>query len=241
VHKLPKVKCEMSYHARLAFAKKWVDSKDPRYLEGAIRILEQLREDHPHVLEIKDELALAYLEANQPQNFERLLAAVNARYGQLSEEFLSRIGRFWKDQGDNVRATAPKNALSSYEKALDWYQKAFAIRANYYPGINVAGLQFILGKTEQAKQTAEAVLGSLEGPQRPEELPWIRATQADAQLILGNDNQAENLYRQAVAQADPRGRAAMRRQVELLLAYAPATSSMGSYWTPSKLDTVFGP
>ncbi|MBI3467529.1 MAG: DUF4071 domain-containing protein [Planctomycetes bacterium] len=236
---LPKVKCEMSYHARLAFAKKWIGSSEPTYREAAIRILGKLRQDYPHVLEIDEELALAYLEAN-PTDFEQLLANVNARYVQLSEEFLCRIGRYEKSKGDKERSNNLESARRLYETALDWYQKGFAIRANYYPGINVAALQFVLGKSEQARQTAEVVLSSFKGPQRAEELPWIRATQADAQLILGKDAEAEIFYRQAVAQADARGKASIRRQVELLLAYAPATSSMVSFWTTAKLDSVFG-
>jgi hypothetical protein len=240
-YQLPRADCEMSYHARLAFAKKWVDSKKPGYIEGAIGILKQLREDYPHVLEIEDELALAYLEAKQPQEFERLLAEVNARYGQLSEEFLSRIGRFWKDKGNQERTADREGARRSYETALDWYRRAYAIRSNYYPGINVADLQFILGKTDEARQTAEAVLRSLAGLAPAGELGWIRATQADAQLILGNHSEAERLYLQAKELVGPRGAASMRRQVEILLAYAPPSSPTTAYWTQTKLDDVFNP
>jgi hypothetical protein len=234
-------RCEMSYHARLAFAKRWVRSKKPPFRDAAIAILDQLRDDYPHVLEIEDELALAYLEADRPSEFEGVLSVVMSRYGQLSEEFLCRIGRFWKDRGDKVRATDRSDALSCFEKALDWYRKGYAIRAYYYPGINVAGLQFILGKTEPARQVAEAVLRSLEGPAPPEELGWVRATQADARLLLENHPEAEALYRQSARLSDPQGRASMRRQVELLAAYAPPASTLKSYWTEDKLDEIFRP
>jgi hypothetical protein len=241
VHKLPRAECEMSYHARLGFAKKWVDSKDPRYIEGAIGILKQLREEYPHVLEIEDELALAYLEAKKPQDFERLLAEVNARYGQLSEEFLCRIGRFWKDKGDQERTIDREGARRSYETSLEWYLKAYAIRSNYYPGINLADLQFILGRTDEARQTAESVLRSLAGSPPAGELGWILATQADAQLILGNHPEAERLYQQARKQVGPRGTASMRRQVEILLAYAAQSPKMIEYWNTAKLNEVFNP
>jgi hypothetical protein len=134
--------------------------------------------------------------------------------------------------------------VASYEKALDCYQQAYAIRGSWYPGINVATLLFVLGKIDQARRTAEAVLRSLEGPTRPEELFWVRATQGDAHLLLGNDVEAENFYRQAVTQSDNavgyRTRAAMRRQFELLLAFAPSGSAMIDYWTRAKRDEVFG-
>lgn len=237
-YELPKDKCEMSFHARLAFAKKWIGLYEPTWRGAAIRILEKLREDYPHVLEIDEELALAYLEANRTSDFEKLLANVNARYGQLSEEFLCRIGRYEKKKGDDERNNNPKNAQDHYQAALDWYQKALAIRGNYYPGINVAALQFVLGKPE-AKQTAAAVLSSLKELQRAEEFPWIRATEADAHLIRENHTEGERLYREAVAQSDARGKASMRRQIELLLAFASPTSPLVAYWTAAKLDDVF--
>jgi len=231
--------CEMSYHARLAFAMKWIDPKKPDHLEGAIKILEALRAEYPHAIEIDDALALAYLEAGKSADFERLLANVTSRYSQLSEEFLCRIGRFWKDQGDKARPADPEGARRSYETALGWYQKAYALRSNYYPGINVAGLAFALGKMDLATRTAAEIVRSLEGPHPAEELGWIRATQADAQLLLGNNEEAERLYSQAKGLVGPRGVAGMRRQVELLRAYAPPSSSMQAHWTDAKLDAVF--
>jgi hypothetical protein len=240
-HSEPRAECEMSYHVRLAFAKKWIDSNLPPYINGAITILVALRKDYPHVLEIEDELALAYLEARPADDFNALLRDVRQRYDQLSEEFLCRIGRFWKDQGDAERTADLEGARRLYENALDWYRQAFTIRGNYYPGINLAALAFVAGKFEQAKQTAEALLQSLAGSPPAEELIWIRATQADAQVLLENHGEAERLYRLAKALSDPRDLAAMRRQLELLLAYAPLNSSLRAYWTPDRLDKVFGP
>jgi tetratricopeptide (TPR) repeat protein len=200
-----------------------------------------LCQEYPHVLEIEDELALAYLETGENEQFEILLARVNARYSQLSEEFLCRIGRFWKDKGERETVQNVEAARRCFEPALAWYKKAFAVRSNYYPGINVAALQFVLRQVPQAQQTAEAVLRSLEVPTPPHELPWVLATRADAQLILGNNAEAERLYQEAKALSDPRGRASMRRQVELLLAYASQDSTLAAYWTSQRVDSVFGP
>jgi hypothetical protein len=236
---LPKDSCEMSYHARLAFAMTWIESKEPDYIDGAIKILRELRQEYPHVIEIDDALALAYLEAGKSAEFESLLSNVTSRYNQLSEEFLCRLGRFWKDEGDKVRASDLEAARRAYENALIWYQKAYALRSNYYPGINVAGLAFALGRMDLATRVADEILRSLEGRPRTEELRWIRATQADAQLIRANNTEAERLYREAAALSDLRGRASMRRQVELLLAYAPQSSSLQAYWITAKLDDVF--
>jgi hypothetical protein len=240
-YKLTRDKCEMSYHMRLAFARTWMESKESAYLQGAIAILERLREDYPHVLEIEDELALAHLEAGDVRAFEVLLVDVNARYSQLSEELLCRIGRSWKDKADLDRSTDLGGAKRSYDAALDWYRKAHAIRTHYYPGINVAALEYVLGNIESAKKAAEAVLRSLEGPTPAEEQVWVRASQADARLLLDEHEEAERLYRRARSLASPRGVAAMLRQVKMLVAYAPDLSPMKTYWTPERLVDVFGP
>ena len=129
----------------------------------------------------------------------------------------------------------------SHEKALDWYRKAHAIRGHYYPGINVAALAYALGDVESARKAALAVLSSLDGPTPAQEQVWVRATLADARLLLDEHEKAEQLYRQARSLASPRGVATMLRQVKVLLAYAPDTSEMKAYWTPTRIDAVFGP
>ncbi len=94
---------------------------------------------------------------------------------------------------------------------------------------------------ESAKRAAEAVLRSLEGPTQPEEQVWVSATQADARLLLGQNEEAERLYRQARSLSSPRSVATMLRQVKLLLAYAPDPSPITEYWTAGRLAAVFGP
>jgi hypothetical protein len=235
-------RAEMSYHARLEFARRWVRSKVADYRDGAIRILETLEREYPHVLEIEDELALAYLEKDADESCEKLIARVKSRYEQLSEEFLGREGRYWKKKGDAERPSDPGVARGWYRRALDAYAKAYAIRRHYYPGINVAGLQFVVGLVDEAKATASLVLASLEGPQSPEETAWILATKGDAQLIHERNSEAEALYSRAVrlAESDPRGVAAMRRQVELLVSYAPLASTLRDHWSDARLGQVFG-
>ncbi len=237
---LAKDRCEMSYHARLAFAKKAIAAKKPEYLAAAVTMLEGLRTEYPHVLEIDDELALAYLEDGNSDQFEILLTNVRSRYGQLSEEFLSRIGRFWKDKGDKERAADATAARLAFQTALGWYQKAYALRSHYYPGINVAALALVLGKTELARRTAEAVLQNLDAQEHSLESGWARATHADAHLLLERHTDAERHYRHAKTLLGPRDIASMRRQVELLRAFVPVSSLMQNYWTDAKLDDVFG-
>jgi hypothetical protein len=243
---LAKPKCEMSHHERLAFASAWVrglnpsDQKRGDFLEAAITILTKLREQYPHALEIDEELALAYLEANRREDFEKLLANVTVRYSQLSEEFLCRIGRYWKDQAKDLSDKKDvEGATRCYKAALDLYNRAFQLRRNYYPGINVAGLQYILGQREEAARTARAVLASLDRPWPHDQQHWICATRGDAYFLAGEDEAAERLYREAVEKADAHAAVSMRRQVEMLHPYAP--EAQRAYWPIEKRDDVFSP
>ena len=122
-------------------------------------------------------------------------------------------------------------------RRLELYQRTYQLRQHYYPGINVAGLQFVLGKNEEAQKTAQAVLASLDQTWPAEQEHWVRATRADAQFLAGNNEQAERLYREAAVQADAHACASSRRQVEMLLEYAPDASR--AYWIGEKLDEVF--
>jgi hypothetical protein len=247
-HRLIRADCEMSHHARLAFARVWARSCNLPYIEAAVHILQQLREEYPHVLEVEEELALAYLELNQARDAETLLDEVPLRYSQLSEEMLCRFGRLWKDKGNKTRLKDGAGAGRLFQLGLDWYQKAYAIRSDYYPGINVATLQFILGQRDPARKTGEAVLKTLEGRAAGRgELVWIWATQAEAWLLLGSFppdyrpdercGDSERLYRQAVAECPPASVETMRRQAELIVACA--IPEVQNYWTPARFNDVF--
>ena len=120
---------------------------------------------------------------------EILIDEVQLRYGQLSEEMLCRFGRLWKDAGSRARAKDSSGAGRLFQLGLDWYQKAYAIHTNYdyYPGINVATLQFVLGQRDPARKTTEDVLSTLASRTAGrDELAWIWATQAEAQLLLAS-------------------------------------------------------
>jgi hypothetical protein len=246
---LEKAPCEMSHHARLAFARDWARCRNSHFITAAASILKQLRCEFPHVLEIEEELALAYLELDQFKDAEILHYEVALRYGQLSEEMLCRFGRIWKDKGNKVRVEDRSGAGRLFELGLEWYRQAHALRDNYYPGINVATLQFVLGRKELARKTVEAVRRDLEREQHRDELVWVWATQAEAQLLLASDppdsralelcEESEDLYRQAVDDCPEHALETMRRQSELILAYA--IPEVQAYWTKAKLDDVFKP
>jgi tetratricopeptide (TPR) repeat protein len=234
---LPLRPCEMSHHARLGFATvlgRSSEREDAR--NAAARLLEELREQYPHVLEVEEELVLLYLELGKRQEAEELLQLVSRRYNLLSEEMLCRFGRSWKDQGAAQSVDDP-GAARFFEQALHWYLRAYEIRNNYYPGINVATLYFVLGDSSRAAATAQNVLVAVSGGTGVDELAWIQASQAEAHLLLANDAEAEKFYRKAVEVLSARDRKSTCRQVILILKYA--TEAVRKYWDVDKLSDVF--
>jgi hypothetical protein len=98
-------------------------------------------------------------------------------------------------------------------------------------------------------KTVEAVGRDLERDHHRDELVWVWATQAEAQLLLAGDlldsralelcKESEDLYRQAVDDCPEHALETMRRQAELILAYA--IPEIQAYWTRDRLDDVFKP
>jgi tetratricopeptide (TPR) repeat protein len=239
---------EMTHDARLSFAKECARAGKSPCVEIAVEVLQVLREDYPHVLAVEEELALAYLELGRTHEANELLEDVQLRYNQLSEETLCRIGRIWKDSGTELLDKKPKAAIQPLQYALDWYRRAYDLREDYYPGINVATLNFFLGNRGESKRVAEAVLNSTATGQFPQEQqPWIWATQAEAYLLLASFpdehetkrmcDLAEGLYCQASINSPPSSVKAMKRQAQLILNHSPA--DVRDFWTEAKLAGVF--
>ncbi len=150
---------------------------------------------------------------------------------KLSEDvdIVEKAGGRGGDAGEEARF---------FRQALVWYQKAYDLRQDYYPGINLATLQFVLGKREEAKRVAEEVIECTKDVKDSLEISWVSATRAEANLLLGNCERAEQLYRQAADLLPQRDCLSMRRQAELIVHYA--AEAVRAYWTPEKFDQVFG-
>ncbi len=148
--------------------------------------------------------------------------------GHTDTETLGMLARTHKDlatsAGDAAgRAAHLKAAFDLYDEA---YQRACwrgDIAEAYYTGINAATLALLRGELEHARATArnvrtlcETALARKGGGEY-----WIRATLAEAALILGDRAEAEGHYAAAVRAAGTRhgDLASTRRQARLLLAH----------------------
>jgi tetratricopeptide (TPR) repeat protein len=236
-HVLTPGECEMSHHARFAFAQRWARSENVPFMKTVIGLLEQIRDDFPHVLEIEEELALTHLHLKEDDDAEESLQRVNPRYRNCHWETYCRWGRLWKDRA--ARAAPGSAEVHRFlHTALAQYEKARGFGDHYYPKINVAGLHYILGNVEDAKKLAQELVDTLTDGDDP---VWPVATRADAYVLLGDQDEAEEQYRSAVSQRSvtPQHRKAMRRQIELIVKLAD--HQLRAYWTDEKLDAVFGP
>lgn len=231
----------LSHHGAFAFARRWVRSRQTPFVAAAVEILTQLRTEYRYLIEIGQELALGLLELSTlcddralADRAERLLLELDEQTPVVSMETLCRWGRRWKDRGDELsdRAGLADQEMSrqAYATALGYYQRAYDLCGrNYYPGINCAALQLLLGHKRPAARLAQAIVDDLDEGRRHrgDELAWVWATLAEGHLILGRVAQAAEYYRRAVAHRACQAHhvAAMRAQVERILRVQPCDGS----------------
>jgi serine/threonine protein kinase len=213
----------------------WTREKTGESLPRALLLLEELKARYPHALPIRYELALALVELGRPDDALRELEAAGREHKVLDEDTLSLRGRCWKDAGDRALSQhLESEALRLYGLAEEDYRKAYALRRDRFPGINVATLRFLraalasrLGQTAQSsdllqasRQMARALLAGKDRWVRrlSDDNVWMAATEAEAHLLLGDWELAEELYGKARQQDNYRAFHAgtMRAQVARL-------------------------
>ena len=205
---------ELSHRKRFVHAKAKARGQNPDDMTEGARLLGQLASDYPHVLEIREELALVQIKRQNFAAAEDILNGISERYDHTSAETPSLLGSLWKR-----RAFAETRIdLYALERSLTWYQRAAArYPDDFYPRINVATLFLIQGRHADARAEATAVLEMLDRP-GPADF-WSRATRGEAMLLLGEDiSTALEYYRQAVRDRDcrPQDRKSMHDQIVFL-------------------------
>ena len=110
-----------------------------------------------------------------------------------------RVKRMWIADEDLGFA---QHALALYQGALDVARKMGDASQIYYHSINVAFLEFVaFDRVERSQKMAKL---ALETASLAEENAWSVATQAEANLYLGNRDLALDLYRRMLAfEAEP--------------------------------------
>ena len=166
--------------------------------------------------------ALAHARSGASNRAHALLdQAEAAGNGQAHlADILSLRGRLWKDAYQ--RAPDKPEGRAMAERARQEYLAAYALERDVYPGINAATLSLLLGDRPAASTLAQQIVARLteRGTKRTF---WDDATLGEAQLILGQLDQAARSYASAYARSagDAGSVATMRRQLQLLARVAP--------------------
>ena len=143
--------------------------------------------------------ALALEQNGKRDEAMALLQRYQALGTDVQGTLAGRIKRMWLENEDLGFA---QHALTLYQGALDLALMIGEVSQIYYHSINVAFLEFVaFDRVEQARKMAEL---ALENASLAKADAWSVATQAEANLYLGNRDQALDLYRRMLAfEAEP--------------------------------------
>jgi len=234
----------VGHHARLTFAKRWVEADvhtQRPFVEAGIELLEGLRATRfPHVLELAEAEMVGLLELGKAAAVQERVNDLKRRHVFLSGEAVSRQGRVQKMRGEvawpAAAAAMPPEARREFELALATYQSAWDRDGHYYPGINVATLHCLLGRPDAGAAVARRVLDAA-APHAGLDL-WAAITRADALFLLNRHPEAKDEYKAAGERGTPQNRASAGRQVRLLLRVAP--EAVRAEWPEGVLAELFG-
>jgi class 3 adenylate cyclase/tetratricopeptide (TPR) repeat protein len=187
-------------------------------LEVAARGLEENRCPGDHELMYLRALALADCgNLTKADDFVQALLALPDLSDHFLTEALSLAGRIRK-----ARSASTPNA-DLLRDSLAYYERAYKVAGDIFPGINAAALALLTGDPRRSRALARGVR------RRAEELldqkgkkddAWLPATLGEANLLLGDPTSALGYYRRAVRIARDNHAdgeiASMRRQLLLL-------------------------
>jgi class 3 adenylate cyclase len=144
----------------------------------------------PHDIRLKHRAVLTLARAGATQHARREYLRLGLDQISDDEDILALGGRLLKDMcllasGEQRRKLA---ALSAAK-----YAQAYALHQGYYPGINTATMFLLAGEQAKSTELARAVLAKLKGKAAPsdEDAYYIKATEAEAELLLGRIEAAD--------------------------------------------------
>ncbi len=222
----------------------WIMTGNEQARRAALKVLRHLRSEHSHSIRVCQELVLAILEVEGVPEARDELTRMEKEFPEADEETLCRFGRVHRILGERAGGNGDlPTARRYFETAWTYYDRAFALRAGHYPGINRASLyllragvcpdasprQVLLAQARTAARELLALRDSWPADFADDTI-WHTGTAAEANLLLGEYETACKLYRQALDLAGDRTfyRGAMRDQYRrlrpLLVAHCEATT-----------------
>lgn len=159
--------------------------------ETALQVIAQARQVFPLALRLRQLEALAYRRAKRIEDAQLILNELYVE-GHRDPETLGILGATWMQRYKQERK------LVYLEHSQARYQEAFRLSPeSYYNGINAASKAALLGRNDEARTLATAVLALVKGYQNGGDY-WATASHAEARLLCGEYAEAARLYRSAV-------------------------------------------
>jgi tetratricopeptide (TPR) repeat protein len=205
-----------------------------------------LKSRYPNVLQVCFELSFSLVRQKRRKEALTELQSAARQFPILDEDCLCLLGRCHKDEGDDLLSqNLVAAAQVEYQAAEESYQKAYELRHDRFPGINIAGLRLIRaslltmslgGESAQveaqqrqiddllrrSQETARELLANRASwaSRLEDDNIWIPATQGEAHLLLQEWEMAAQFYRLAMSQDNrcPFHAETMKAQVVRLLA-----------------------
>jgi hypothetical protein len=197
-------------------------------LQKAEALARALKHRYPDVLAVRFELAFSLVRQKRRAEALREIEEAGKEFPVLDEDTLSLAGRCQKDAGDELlQKELLAGAEREYGAAEEFYVKAYDIRKDRFPGINIAGLRLIrasllcqiakndagqaetLGqRSEELRRLGEAMARELLAGRNswkerlPDDNIWIDATEAEILLLLQQWDEAAKLYGLALSRAN---------------------------------------
>lgn len=167
-------------------------------------------------------LALARAGATE-QALSHFVPLAEALGGDVPRKLRIRIGslfaRLQKDRALTGPAAEREDRLAQAARA---YEEVYFLYPDPFPGVNASTLWTLAGDRTHARSLAASVLAlcSTQKPSEPEEEYYLRASEAEAALALGDGEKAARAIETAAASAgrDFAALAGTRKQLRLLCA-----------------------
>lgn len=156
--------------------------------------------------------------------------------GRAEEDIAALAARLSKDA---ALMAAQKERATPAASAAEQYETIYLRTSGYFPGINAATLSLVAGNADHARELAQEILsllGTLDAGDG-EEAYYRLATQAEALLILGREDEAKSTLAAAFAAVgdDLAALATTRKQLALICEVSGLSSEVLAEFTPPRV------
>ena len=181
-------------------------------LLSAFDIAERGLEQHPDDVALKHRAVLALARAGATEEAGRRFDRYGLK-GSSDEEVAALQARIAKDIALACEGGERRRLACS---AAELYGAIFARTGGYYPAINAATMWLVGGDPARARRLADTVVDVLSTSDEPSY--WAAATEAEAQLLRGEETTAARALERAASlhERDYAALATTRRQLRLI-------------------------